>query len=227
MYTIETSTFWQGISSFFAVLGGALRLDPAAFRAVQADANANLLLLLLLLLAGASQMLGQSVVLLANKVTPRRFVMSLLLNAVLFVVGVLIWAIIFQLVGRIVFGIQLPFAQMGRVVSLAYAPLVFGFLVLLPYAGSFLGHVLDAWSTLAMLVALNVTLHLDLQQALFCALLGWAIILVLQYTIGRPIVALQRWLRHAVAGVPLSNHVEELVKGPPEQNMEPTKGERS
>lgn len=227
MYTIETSTFWQSISSFFAVVGGALRLDPAAFQAVQADANANLLMLLLLLLAGASQMFGQSVVLLANKVTPPRFVMSLLLNAVLFVVGVLIWAAIFQLVGRLVFGIQLPFAEMGRVVSLAYAPLVLGFLVLLPYAGSFLGHVLDAWSTLAMLVALNVTLHLDLRQALFCALLGWVIMLVLQYTIGRPIIALQRWLRRAVAGAPLSPRVQELVKGPPEQNMEPTKGERS
>jgi len=227
MYTIDTSTFWQAITSFFAVVGGALRLDPAAFRAVQADANANLLMLLLLLLAGVSQMLGQSVVLFANKVTPRRFVMSLLLNAVLFVVSVLIWAIIFQLVGRLVFGIQLPFAQMGRVISLAYAPLILGFLILLPYAGSFLGHVLDAWSALAMLVALNVTLHLDLWQALFCALLGWAIILVLQFTIGRPIVALQRWLRRAVAGVPLSTHVQELVKVPPEQSREPPKGELS
>jgi Yip1 domain len=227
MYTIETSTFWQGTSSFFELLGGALRLDPAAFRAVQTDANANLLLLLLLLLAGASQMLGQSVVLLANKVTPRRFVMSVLLNAVLFVVGVLIWAAVFQMVGRFVLGVQLPFVQMGRVVSLAYAPLILGFLVLLPYAGSFLGHVLDAWSTLAMLVALNVTLHLDFWQALFCALLGWAIILALQYTIGRPIVALQRWLRHAVAGVPLSTRVQELVKGPAEQSMEPPKGEHS
>jgi len=193
---------------------------------VQADANANLLMLLLLLLAGASQMLGQSGVLLANKVTPRRFVMSLLLNAVLFVVGVFIWAAIFQLVGRIVFGIQLPFAQMGRVVSLAYAPWVLGFFILLPYTGSFLGHVLDVWSALAMLVALTVSLHLDLLQALFCALLGWAIILVLQYTIGRPIVAFQRWLRRTVAGVPLSTGVQEFVKKLPEQNMEPTKGER-
>ena len=153
MYTIDTSTIWQCISSFFGLVGGALRLDPDVFRAVQTSPGANLLTLLILILAGVSVSLGQSVILFANKVTPRRFLMSLLLNGVLFAVGVLIWAAILLLVGRIVFRVQLPFDQMGREVSLAYAPLLLGFFVLLPYAGSFLKHAFEIWSFLAILVA--------------------------------------------------------------------------
>ena len=213
MYTIDTSTIWHFIQSFFGLVGGALRLDPAAFKAVQASASVgiDLLTLTILILAGISLTLGQSVVLLANKVTPRRFVSSLLLNGAIFVVSVLIWVAVFQLVGRLVFGVKVPFFQMARAVSLAYAPLLLSFFVLLPYLGSFLEHVLDVWSFLAMLVALSVTLHLDFWQALACALLGWVLIQLLKYTIGRPIVALEHWLRQAAAGVPLSYRMQELV----------------
>jgi hypothetical protein len=214
MYTIDTSNIWQFLQSFFRLVGGALRLDPAAFRAVQTATHADLLAVLILILAGASVALGQSVVLLSNKVTPRRFASSLLLNGVFFVVNVGIWAAIFQLVGGFVFGVRLPFLQMVRVVSLAYAPLLLGFFVLLPYLGSFLDHVLRIWSSLAMVVALGVTLQLPFWQALVCALLGWALIELLTYTIGRPIVALRRWLRRTVAGASLIKREQELVKVP-------------
>ena len=168
----------------------------------------------ILLLAAISVTLGQSVMLLANKVTRRRFVGSLLLNGALFVVGVLIWVAIFQLIGRFVFGVRLPFLQMVQEISLAYAPLLLGFFVLLPYLGSFLEHVLDIWWLLTMLVALNMTLNLSFTQALFCVLLGWVIIEVLKYTIGRPFIALDRWLRRAVAGTSLSGNMQELVRVP-------------
>ncbi len=183
MYTIDTSTFWHFVQSFFGLVGGALRLDPDVFRVVQLSANTELLTLLILIFAGVSVTLGQSVVLLANKVTPRRFVISLLCNGVIFVVSVLIWTAIFQLVGRFVFGVQLPFPLMARVIALAFAPLLLGFFVLLPYLGSFLDHVLDIWSFLAIVVALSVTMQLRFWQALVCALLGWVIIGLLRYNI--------------------------------------------
>ncbi len=214
MYTIDTNSFWHAVQSFFGLVGGALKLDPAAFTAVQTDGSAYLLCVLILILAGISVTLGQSVVLLANKVTPRRFVISLLANGATFVVSALIWATIFQLVGRFVFGAHLPFEQMVRVISLAFAPLLLGFFILLPYMGSFLEHVLDVWSFLAMLVALSVTLQLDFWQALVCALLGWAVIQALKYTVGRPVVALERWLRQTIAGSSLSVNTQEVVKLP-------------
>jgi hypothetical protein len=51
-----------------------------------------------------------------------------------------------------------------------------------------------------MLVALSVTLQLTFEQPLVCALTGFAIIKALKYTIGRPVVALQRWLEGMIAG---------------------------
>ncbi len=224
MYTIDTSTIWQCISSFFGLVGGALRLDPDVFRAVQTSPGANLLTLLILILAGVSVSLGQSVILFANKVTPRRFLMSLLLNGVLFAVGVLIWAAILLLVGRIVFRVQLPFDQMGREVSLAYAPLLLGFFVLLPYAGSFLKHAFEIWSFLAILVATSVTLHLDLWQALLCTILGWVVMQVLHYTIARPIDAVRNWLLQETAGTPLAQHVEEIIDVSTRKTTDETKG---
>lgn len=214
MYTIDTSTFWYFMQSFFGLVGGALRLDPAAFRAVQMSPGAGLLTLLILILAGVSVTLGQSVVLLANKVTPRRFVISLLFNGIIFVVSVIIWAAIFQLLGRFVFVVRLPIDQIVRVVSLAFAPLLLGFFVLLPYLGSFLNHVLDVWSFLAVVVALGVTMQLQFWQALLYALLGLVIIQLLRYTIGRPIIALEGWLRKEVAGAPLSANIQALVQVP-------------
>ncbi len=211
MYTINTSSVGHFIQSFFALVGGALGLDPAAFRAIQVSTAANVLTLFILILAGISVTLGQSVVLLANKVTPRRFVVSLLANGAIFVVRVLIWVAVFQLVTRLFFGLQPPFQSMARGVGLAFAPLLLGFFILLPYLGVFLSRVLDIWSALAMLVALQVILHLHFRQALLCALIGFGIIQVLKYTIGRPIIALERWLRQAVAGVPLSYRLQELV----------------
>ena len=211
MYRVDISTIGHFIQSFFTLVGGVLRLDPAAFRSIQSSTAANGLTLFILILAGISVTLGQSVVLLANKVTPRRFVVSLLANGAIFVVRVLIWVAVFQLVTRLFFRLQPPFQPLTRGVGLAFAPLLLGFFVLLPYLGTLLSRVLDIWSALAMLVALQVILHLLFWQALVCALIGFGIIQALKYTIGRPIVAFERWLRQIVAGVPLSYRLQELV----------------
>ena len=224
MYTIDTSTFWLFVQSFFGLVGGALKLDPAAFRAVQTSADANLLTVLILLLAGASAILGQSVVLLANKVTPRRFVSSLFFNGAVFVVGVLIWSAIFLLVGRFVFGESLLFTQMVRAIGLAYAPFLLSFFILLPYFGSCIDHVLDVWCVLAMLVALEVTLQLHFWQALVCALLGWVIIQLLKSTIGRPVMAAYNWLWQKVSGTALSRHMQELITPPGAKTTDEQKG---
>ncbi len=210
-YTVDTSTFWQFLQSFFSLVGGALRLDPEAFRAIETSVNADFITLTILLLAGISVALGQSVVLLANKVTPRRFAISLLLNGILFVGSLIIWSAVFALVGRFVYGVSIPFSQFSRMVSLAYAPLLFGVFILLPYMGSFLGHFLDIWSFVLMIIAISVGLHLDFWQALSAALLGLIATQVLKYTIGRPVVALQRWLKNKTAGTAVSNSMRDLV----------------
>ena len=218
MYTLDIAGIGPFLTTFFGIIGGSLRLDPAVFRTVltSSQTGATLVPLLLLLLAGTSTALGQSVVLLANKVTPGRFVLSLLLNSALFVLGVIIWAVLFELVGRFFLGVQVSFEQLGRMVGLAYAPLVLSFFVLLPYAGSFLQHVFQVWSFLAVLVAISVTLHLTFLPSLACGLIGWLVTQALHYTVGKPVFMLQTQLRRVVAGVPLLAPVPDLLNVPPE-----------
>lgn len=192
MYTIDTTTFPHFIGSFLGLVWGALTLNPDAFRSVPNTTGANMLTLTILFLAGVSEMLGQSVVLLANKVTRRRFVNSLALSGAIFIFGAIVSMSSVWLIGTLAFHADRPVIDVIRQVSLGYAPLLLSFFILLPYMGTFVGHGLEIWSLLAILLAVQVALHLHLWQAVICALVGWAIIRAVKYFLGRPTLALQR-----------------------------------
>ncbi len=221
MYTIDTGTFSQFIHTLWALMGGALTLDPAAFRAVAIHGNATWVSLVILFLAGISSSLGQCVVLMINQVTRTRFIFSLLASGALLIVNVYIWIGIFLLVGHVVFDARQPILEVLRVVSLAFAPSAFGFFVLLPYLGRFIQHVLEIWTYLAIVVALMVTLQIQLWQAMLGTLVGWIIIQGLQYSIGRPIVAFEQWLQQIIAGTPLAGEAQ-FVQSIREQHTTPT-----
>ncbi|MBV9232391.1 MAG: hypothetical protein JOZ18_23990 [Chloroflexi bacterium] len=212
MYTIDTTTFGSFLHTLWTLVQGVLRLDPAVFQAVQNTASADLVILTIVFLAGVSITLGQCVVLLVNRVKPGRFVISLLLSGALFVLSIIIEVSIIWLTGISLFHSREHISDVLRAVSLAYAPLLFGFFILLPYAGSLLDHVLDIWCLLAIVVAVGVTLQLQLWQALLCTLCGWLIYQLVKFTLGRPILAMSRWLRRSVAGVPLSLKVQNLAE---------------
>lgn len=198
---------------------GALLLDANAFRSVPNTGGANLLTLLILFLAGVSETLGQSAVLFANKVTPRRFVMSLALSGATFIFGVLISISTIWLIGTFVFHTEQPIISIMREVSLGYAPLLFGFFILLPYMGSFIEHVLEIWSLLAIIVAVIVTLHLHFWQALVCTLVGWVIVQVAKYLLGRLVLARQYRIMGAARVVRTRDFIkmlnEEITGSPP------------
>lgn len=212
MYTINTTTFGNFLHTLWMLVLGVLRLDPAVFQAVKNTASADLVILTVVFLAGVSETLGQCVVLLVNRVKPGRFVMSLLLSGALFVLSIIIEVSIIWLTGISLFQSREHIGDVLRAVSLAYVPLLFGFFILLPYAGSLLDHVLDIWCLLAMVVAVRVTLQLQLWQALLCTLCGWLIYELVKFTLGRPVLAMTRLLRHSVAGVPLSLKVQDLAE---------------
>jgi hypothetical protein len=164
------------------------------------------------------------VVLIANRVKPGRFVMSLLLNGLIFVLGVFIVGGTTWITAHVLFHSQVPFFGVLRAVGLSYAPLLLSFLVLLPYMGTFLNRALSVWSFLALLVALMATMNLVLWQALVSALLGWLLVYLLKYTLGRPVVALERWLRRTTAGVSLTVGPQDLVKTITEHIIDNAKG---
>jgi hypothetical protein len=189
--------------SFPALIGRALGLDGTAFLSIQRMPEGLWLALAVVLLAGISEAVGQSIVLFANRVKPRRFVVSLLLSGLLYTSSFVILTVSVWLVATYLYGSQKSLDTVTRAVGLGYAPHFFGFFILTPYFGSPIGLLLSLWSLVAIILALHVSLGLTLLQALVCSLLGWLLLQVLRRTIGRPVNRLVRWLRRKTAGVPL------------------------
>ena len=86
----------------------ALRLNEAAFSQVMASGGLRVALVTVFF-AGLSNALGQSVVLFANEVKPRRFVASLVVGALLYVFGFLFFAASIWLVAQFLFDRAEPF----------------------------------------------------------------------------------------------------------------------
>ncbi len=187
--------------SLTELIGGALALDPEAFRSlVTLDPSRLRLGLVVAFLAGLSLATGQSVALFAVGVAPRRFLASLLLQAALFVTGFVVWATSVWWLGGVAFDAARPWRDVVAATGLAHAPQLFGALVLAPYFGAALYVGLSIWTLLASLVATATLLDLSFTQAAVCAAGGWLVAQLLQRTIGRPFTSVARFLRRRIAG---------------------------
>lgn len=193
------------------LVSGALRLDAATFSALIEHARGLRISLSTVFLAGLSVAMGQSVVLFASRVSPARFVASLVLSASLFVGVFLVWTASIWLVALYGFGSDRPFEASLIAVGLAFAPQLFGFFVLVPYFGSGIGVLLSAWNLLAIALATQVAFEIGLPQAVVCAAAGWALLQVTQRTVGWPLARLARWARSAVAGQRLQS-LDDLIE---------------
>lgn len=189
----------------------ALELVPAALR-LRGEAFATLLAqpgfglrgaLLVVFLAGLSTAIGQSVVLFANHVSPRRFAASLVVQAALFVLTYMAWAATVWAVASLLLGRAPPFAAAAAAIGLAYAPQLLSFLVLAPFLGGPFGALLSVWTLLTTLLATSVAFELGRGETLLVAFAGWLVAEALQRTVGRPVVWIGRRIRYAVAGTEL------------------------
>ncbi|WP_017297062.1 hypothetical protein [Nodosilinea nodulosa] len=187
------------------VLGGILSLNPEAFLALRqfpAD-TVDSLALAVVFLAGLSQAVAQSIILFVNQVKPLRFVLSLVLAALLFVAGYLFWALSIWLASRWFLDQSIPWQAVTDSLAFSYLPLVFSFFGAMPYLGVPVLRLLLVWNLLAVVVGFAVLAHLTAVQAVGHVVLGWIVLLVLQQTVGQPIVNLGRWLTNRTAGVKL------------------------
>lgn len=177
---------------------------------------------LIIFLAGLSVGLGsQSVVLLVNRVTPIRFAINLLLSAAIYLAGALIWMASIWLIGRYVFATTIPFIQVVAAVSLAYVPLLYAALVLLPYIGPAIGVLLELWSLVIAVTAVGVAYQLPAWKALLCVVLGWLLLLLARFLLGRPAARLDHWLWTVTTGHPERLAVGQLppllIDAPPDE----------
>jgi hypothetical protein len=198
------------------VIGGALRLDPAAFETVLERPDGLTVAITLLVLAGLSQALGQSVALFANRVRPWRFALSLLLGAALFALSVLLWGVMLDVASRLGFGRAASLERVAEVVGLAHAPRLFGVLVLTPYFGTAIAAALTIWTLLALTVGARVAFGVGLVEALALLGVAWLASEATSRTIGRPVAravaAVRRWVAGATS--------EPSRRGPPRDGPE-------
>ena len=187
------------LQELWALIGGALSLNPEAFASLYETPDLELMALVVLALAAFSETLGQSVILFLNKVAPLRFIISIILSVLLIIVEVFVWTVITWGVARLLFGIEPSLMQVFWGVALGQAPFIFGFLVLIPYAGMFVRLILRIWSLLAVTVALSV-LAIPLWQILVAAIGGWLIVEMMYRLIGKPLTVIGNLLWYVATG---------------------------
>jgi len=203
--------FFTYMEHLFLAIRYALTLDPRLFEAVLNDPSANSIVIGIVFLAGASTLLGQSVVLFVNRVRRGRFFLSLALNGLMYVISYLVWGAVIALVGSILFNDPPPFPAVIRMVGLSTAPLIFGIFILIPWMGPFIGRVLNIWSFLILVNVVEFGFQVGLIKALICVGLGWLVMLLLNNFVGRPVIALRNRLWKRVAGSSLDASTNDLL----------------
>lgn len=213
------------VVEFFRVVGEMLSPSTDDFIAIFTIDGALEMALTVVAMAGLAEAVGESVVLFLNRVRFRRFVLSLVISAGIFVVTYLFFAISITAIARYAFGSDVQVRTIAIVVGLSYAPRLLGFLVFLPYFGVPLSVVLNLWTVLVMMGSLAWALALSPLQALASILLGALLLVTLQRSIGRPVTSLARWAMRRAAGVPLVTDrkgLYALLDQRPEAGMRPT-----
>lgn len=193
------------------LLRDALRLASGFADAAVSTPGAGRLAALVLVLAGLSEAVGESVVLFVNRVKPSHFVRSLVISALIFAFTYLFLAASIWAVARLFFEPDVQFSQIATVVALAQAPRLFGILVFLPYFGLPISVLLWIWSLLATTFGVAELHNLGAWQAASVVALGSLLLLTLQRTVGRPLLALARIARRRAAGVDLVTNRRQIL----------------
>ena len=200
MYELDLTSVGGFIAAMWDVIVGVLKLDPNVFTTIINTAGGGWVALAILFVAGILDMLGQSVVLFANRVSPRRFGVSLFMSGLMLIFSVLVWAISIWLVVNFIFFLNGRLATVFILVALSQAPLVFGLFTLFPYLGNFIYHAVRVWSLLALVVGIKAIAGAVFWQGILACLIGW---LFVQFIIHMPflrIKAIDAWLWRVMTG---------------------------
>ncbi|MCB0193492.1 MAG: hypothetical protein KDJ65_16210 [Anaerolineae bacterium] len=204
---------WQAIWN-------SLIFNPRVYEVVSEYPQTFWVTLGVALVGGASLLIGQSIVLFVNQVTPARFLLSMVLNGLQFAISLLIWAVLLAFLGDLIFRIDVPFVVATRIMFLTAAPMVFGFLVLIPYLGLTIQKILQVWSLLITLQIVNFQFSTNIIQSLIVVGLGWLLTVLLGGTIGRPITALRDYIWKTFIGASLDADIDEIYGRIAKQKVE-------
>ena len=198
------------IAQFWHLISQVLRLKSEVFLTIQQLPQSLAVGLIIVFIGGLAQALSQGIVLFINRVPPLRSILTLMIAALLFAFDFYFWFVSTWWIAEKTLGESLALTDIFRTLSWSYAPMMFGFLVVLPYFGMPIYFVLTTWTLVAMNVGMATITPLSYWQAFGCVFLGWLVVQVLQRTIGYPIRRLEFALTSQVAGGDLVLTAEEL-----------------
>ena len=192
----------------------AAGFSTSAFTEAANSAQAQSAALVIAFLAGVSEMLGQSVILVVNRVALYRFLASLAFTGLTYVVTALAWGLSALAVAPLtrvgVLGLA-DFSGVMGVLALAFAPRLLGLFSIAPYFGAAFGNLLEAWAMMLAMFGLHVALDLPVGAAVFCGGAGWALSFVLRNFLGRLLAKPLGRLRLAVSGSPLDKSPQQII----------------
>ena len=92
---------------------------------------------------------------------------------------------------RWLFGSDLLLIEIIKTLGFSYAPLLLGFLMVIPYFGMPILIVLSIWTLMAIATGLGVISNLGIWQAFECCLGGWIVLQISQRIVGKAIAILR------------------------------------
>ena len=213
------------LGNFWSLVAGVLLLDSATFSRINNLPLSLIASILIVLLAGLSQTLGQSVMLFINRVRPVRFILSLAIAAVLFVFNYNFWVFSTWLVTKWFFNVDVSLLSVIKTLGFSYAPLLLGFLMIIPYFGMPILVVLSIWTLIAIASGLGAISNLSIWEAFECCLGGWLVLQLSQRVFGKAIAQITNKIIDWVAGIDLitePDYLEQMLYTglpiPPKEN---------
>ena len=207
------AAFFEFLESVWLVVWGVLTGDQAVAEWFVIHPLTLEISLTVAILAGVSTLFGDSVVLFLNRVRGWRFAMTMGFNAVGFVLLYALQAFVIAVVGPLIVGHTPGLAAVIRGVMLATAPMILGFLVLIPYLGPAIARVLQAWGLLVLWLVVDVLFATDLWTALLITGLGWGLMQLLSWSLYRPAQWLGDRIWRVITGTPSMMTGRDLLSG--------------
>lgn len=197
-----------------ALATGALGFSTGAFTNAAISGQAQTAALIIAFLAGVSEMLGQSVILVINRVALYRFLASLAFTGFTYVFTALAWALSAITVAPLTrLGVLTPneIAGVIGVVSLAFAPRLLGVFSIAPYFGQALGNILEAFALALAVFGLHAGFGLPLAAAAFCGGAGWVLSYAVRSYLGHLLAKPLRRVRVLVSGSALEKSPQQIL----------------
>jgi len=165
-------------------------------------------------LSGISEMIGQSVILVVNRVPLYRFLASLVFTGVIYLVAASTWALSVVLIAplfRAEIISVIGYAGLFAVIAMSFAPRLLGVLAIAPYFGVAFSYILDAWVLACVIFGLHAASDLPLEAAAICGVLGWTTSFMIRALTGRILRKPLMALRRAVSGSALERTPQQLL----------------